>query len=227
MTTPSPTLDARRRETLLSLSTPLLADARFSLGLPEAHLDSGIKPVVPFTRMVGTALTVRLETAAEGETGDLSPMVRAYESGREMAHPIMVVQVPAEAHEAGIVGGGAATMALQNGFVGALVEGAVRDTHDLRDMGFPVFARAISPGYIVGKVSATAVGEPVQVGGRTISAGDAIVGDNDGVIALPLGELEAVIERAAAIQAVEHSMHSQMALGRSVAEARDASGPMP
>ena len=221
------TLEARVRETLLSLSTPLLADARYSLGLSESHLDSGIKPVVPFTRMVGTALTVRLEAVPEGETADLAPMVQAYQSGRDTAYPVMVVQVPAEAHEAGIVGEGAATLALQNGFVGALVEGAVRDTHDLRDMGFPVFSRAISPGYIVGQVSAVAVGEPVQVGGRTIAAGDTIVGDNDGVIALALAELEAVISRAAGIKDWEHSMHSRIALGASPAEAREASGPMP
>ena len=220
-------LEAGVRQTLLSLSTPLLADARHSLGLSKTHLDSDIKPVVPFTRMVGTAVTVRLEPVPEGGTGDLSLLLQAYESGRETAYPVIVIQVPVAAHQAGIVGEGAATLALQNGFVGALVEGAARDTHDLRDMDFPVFARAVSPGYIVGQVSAVAVGDEVEVGGRTIAAGDVLVGDNDGVVVVAPGELEAVISRAAAIKDWEHSMHGRMARGVSAAAAREASGPMP
>jgi regulator of RNase E activity RraA len=66
-------IDADLLNTLSSLSTPLLVDARLRLGLPEGDLDPGIRPVVPFSRMVGTAVTVRLEAAERAGPRPESP----------------------------------------------------------------------------------------------------------------------------------------------------------
>ena len=123
-------LDPEVRNQLLSLSTPLLADARVRLGLSENHLDAAIRPVVPFDRMAGTAVTVLLEAA--DDKADLQPMIEAYRSGTQDSPSIIVIQVPEELHGNGIFGEGAATLARRHGFVGALVDGAVRDTHELR-----------------------------------------------------------------------------------------------
>ena len=127
----------------------------------------------------------------------------------------------------GIFGGGAATMARAHGFVGALIEGAVRDSHDLREMKFPAFSRTVCPGYIVSKVSAVALNDPVTIGGRTIRGDDAIVGDNDGVVVIGPDELDEVIARAFAIEEWEHRMHALQAKGATVADAIDSAGPMP
>ena len=213
-------------ERLLSLSTPLLVDARHRLGLPETHLDPGIKPVVPFTTMAGSAVTVLLEPAEDEASADLSLLLDGYASGTGDAR-VMVIQVPPELHSRGIFGGGAATMARAHGFVGALIEGAVRDSHDLREMKFPAFSRTVSPGYIVGKVSAVALNDPVTIGGRTIRGDDAIVGDNDGVVVIGPDELDEVIARAFAIEEWEHRMHALQAKGATVADAIDSAGPMP
>ena len=219
--------DVELRNTLLSCSTPLFVDARVRLGLPESHLDPGIRPVVPFNRMAGTAVTVRLEVAPNEASADLTPLVWAYESQYESSGSIIVIQVPAERHGDGIFGEGAATMARRGGFVGALVEGAVRDSLELREMQFPAFSRTIAPGYIVGKASAVAVEEPVLVGGRTIHAGDVIVADNDGVVILRPEELDEVVARALAIKEWEHRMHSLMTEGKSAKEAEELAGLMP
>ena len=219
--------DAGFRNTLLSCSTPLFVDARVRLGLPESHLDPGIRPVVPFSRMAGTAVTVRLEVAPNEVSTDLTPLVHAYESQYESSGSIIVIQVPAELHGDGTFGEGAATIARRSGFVGALVEGAVRDTLELQEMRFPAFSRTIAPGYIFGKVSAVAVGEPVLVGGRTIHAGDVIVADNDGVVIVRPEELDEVVARALAIKGWEHRMLSLMADGKSTKEAEEHAGHMP
>jgi regulator of RNase E activity RraA len=55
-------LTEEKREQLLKLSTPLAVDAMDRLGLQERVLDPAIGPVVPFTRMVGAAVTVLLRS---------------------------------------------------------------------------------------------------------------------------------------------------------------------
>jgi len=218
--------DEKLQSTLLSLSTAMLADARVRLGLPENHLDSGIRPVVPFSKMAGCAVTVELEMAPDEASADLSGVVQAYEEPG-VACPIIVIQIPEAAHHQGIFGEGAATMARKTGYVGVLVEGAVRDSHELRDMEFPAFSRCIAPGYIVGHVSVKTVGEPVVIGGRTIRKGDVILADNDGVIVVGAEDLEAVVEKSLAIKQWEIGVHSQVAAGKTASEAIGVVGPMP
>ncbi len=220
-------LESEVRDALLSLSTPLLADARSSLGLPEGHLDNGIRPVVPFSRMLGSAVTVRLEVATQKDSADLTPLITAYESQSEASASIIVIQVPVELHDRGIFGEGAATMARKHGYVGALVEGAVRDTHDLMAMEFPVFSRHVTPGYIMGMASAVAVGVPVLVGGRTIHQGDVIVGDNDGVVVIRPDELNDVTARAQAVREWEDRFHGLLAAGTHYGDIEGIVGPMP
>ena len=220
-------LNSQQREELLDLSTALLVDARDRLGLPESHLDPGIRPVVPFSRMAGTAVTVRLELPADPASADLSLLSKSYESPPPDTHSIIVIQVPQELHGHGIVGEGACTVARIFGFVGALIEGAARDSHELRDLEFPVFSRTISPGYIVGKVSAIAANEPVFVGGRTIQSGDVVVGDNDGVVVIRQEELGDVIAKAKAIKEWEHQVHTAITAGRDFEKALAEAGPMP
>ena len=218
-------LDPGLRNQLLSLSTPLIADARVRLGWPQSHPEFTIRPVVPFSRMVGSAVTVLLEEG-DDEAG-LQPMLQAYESASGTSFSIMVIQVPAALHSNGIFGEGAATLARRYGFVGALIDGAVRDTHELQQMQFPAFSRTIAPGYIVGKCSAVAVGEPVKIGGQTIHSGDIIMGDNDGVIVIRPEELLEVVAKAQAIKEWEERFHRSIAEGRSVEETSKLAGPMP
>lgn len=220
-------LSSQLHEKLVSLSTPLLVDARVRLGLSESHLDPGIRPVVPFTRMAGTAVTVRLEMATDESSADLTLLTDTYESQSPESYSIIAIQVPEELSGHGIVGEGATTLARAHGFVGALIEGTARDSHDLRKMNFPVFSRLIAPGYIVGKASAVAANEPVAIGGRTVNPGDIIVGDNDGAIVIRPGELGDIVAKAQAIKEWEHRILPALAAGQSTKEALAAAGPMP
>ena len=184
-------LETKLRESLMAVSTAELADARSRLGLRECHLEPDIRPVVPFSRMVGTAVTVRLEVAKDADSADASLMAQTAQTDAPGA--IIVVQVPKELHSHGVVGRGVATRARRSGMVGALVDGAVRDTSDLREMGFPVFCRRIAPGFIEGKSSVAAVGDPVRIGGRTIEAGDVIL-EVDGASTEGWSLIESVIK---------------------------------
>ena len=142
-------LSPEQSHRLANLSTALLADARVRLKLPENHLDPGIRPVVPFTAMIGTAVTAELETVEDEAAADLTPLLDAYQA-QSRPGSIIVIQIPRELHGHGIFGEGAATLARRHGFAGALIEGAVRDTPDLARMEFPAWSRTVAPGYIVG-----------------------------------------------------------------------------
>lgn len=210
---------------LQNLSTALLADARVRLKLADGHLDPGIRPVVPFSSMIGTAVTVELGVAKDEASADLTPMLDAYQSQTQPGS-IMVIQIPVALHGYGIFGEGAATLARRHGFTGVLVEGAVRDTLDLRKMEFPAYSRTIAPGYIVGKARAAA-GQTVQVGGRTIHQADTIIGDNDGVMVIRPDELEAVIAKAEAIKDWERRAHQVFVDGGSYQDIYRRAGPVP
>ena len=220
-------LTSEKRDTLLKLSAPLVVDAMDRLKLPEQVVDPAIRPVVPFTKMVGTAVTVLLKAQPDPEKANLKIYNQALEGGQDVCCPIMVIEVPKAHHHQGIFGEGAATMGLQSGYVGTLIDGAVRDTHDLQRMNFHVFSRTISPGYICGKVESVSSGEPVCIGGLTIAAGEIIFGDNDGVVVINPGDLDAVIEKAQAIQQWEHKVIGTIAKGFSSDEAHKKAGLMP
>ena len=220
-------LTMEKREALLKLSTPLVVDAMDRLDLPERVLDPAIRPVVPFSRMVGTAVTVLLKSQPDPAKANLEIYAQAFGVGREVCCPIMVVEVPKAHHHQGIFGEGAATMGLQNGFVRALIDGAVRDTHDLRRMNFFAFSRTVAPGYICGKVEAVSYGEPVCIGGVPVEAGEVVFADNDGVMVMGPADLDVVIEKAQAIRQWEHSVHRAIAEGCSSEDAGKKAGPMP
>ena len=220
-------LNHEKREALLKLSTALVMDAVYTLGLPERIVSFDIRPVVPFSRMVGTATTVGLTAQFEPAKASLDIYAQTFRTGGGVFSPIMVVEVPEEHHNRGIFGEGSITMARRTGFTGALIEGAVRDTHDIKRLEFPVFSRAVAPGYICYKVEVAHAGNPVRVGGITIETGHIIFGDNDGVVVIDSSDLDPVLRRAQEIQEWENKALPLLAKGYSGQEIEKEVGPMP
>lgn len=176
---------------LWDYSTANLNDAMDRIGMTGCVLDPAIRPVLPFTKMVGVAVTLKLR-AADGTGRFADHYARAFEAGRRVHAPILVIESPPDAPIGAMGSGGAYLMKNHYGFVGCLLEGAVRDTDDLRSMGFQVYARLISPRHAGGHAEGVSVEEPVVVGGVTIHPGDFIVADNDGVVVIPKDELPRV-----------------------------------
>ncbi len=167
-----------------------LSDGLQKVEVPDQVLDHAIRPIVPFTRMAGTAVTVKLAPADE-PTNHNGVLSEAFEAGRDVANPILVIEQPPIIPVIG--SGGAHCMRHHFGFVGCLTDGSVRDTVDLHQMNFPAFCRSIRAQFVFGRLRGVTVNEPVRVGGVEIHAGDYIVGDHDGVVAVPAARLDAVL----------------------------------
>ena len=111
-----------------------------------------------------------------------------------------------------LVGELLATQAARRGAAALLVDAAVRDTDELRELGLPVWARWIS---VRGadKAVVGSLDEPVDVGGAAIHPGDTIVLDADGAVVVARAQLARVTEAARERAARERAKRERLAAG--------------
>ena len=124
-------------------------------------VDLPLVQVIPGSRAAGPARTVR---CAQGDNLMVHAAIAEAEPGE-----VLVLTMPEPAPVA-LVGELLATQALGRGVAAMLVDGAVRDVEELRELGLPIWARYVR---VRGadKQAAGSIGEPVDVGGRDDPAG--------------------------------------------------------
>ena len=113
----------------------------------------------------------------------------------------------------GLFGELLATSLASRGVRGLVIGTGVRDTAELREMGFPVWSRHVSAQGSV-KATAGAVNIPVVVGGQTVYPGSVILADDDGVMTLPARNLPRAIEASQAREAKEQATREALAGGQ-------------
>jgi 4-hydroxy-4-methyl-2-oxoglutarate aldolase len=149
-------------------------------------VDAELVQVVPGSRAAGPARTVR---CGQGDNLMVHAAVAEAEPGE-----VLVLTMPEPAPVA-LVGDLLATQAKGRGVAALLVDAAVRDVEELRELGLPIWARHVR---VRGaeKTAVGTIGEPVDVGGATIRQGDAVVLDADGVVVVPQERVEEVLAAA-------------------------------
>jgi 4-hydroxy-4-methyl-2-oxoglutarate aldolase len=152
----------------------------------SAVVDLALVQVVPGSRAAGPARTVRC-----GQDDNL--MVHAAMAEAEPGE-VLVLTMP-EPRPIALIGELLATQAKGRGVVALLVDAAVRDVEELRELGLPVWARYVRVRGADKKV-AGATGEPVEVGGATIRQGDVVVLDTDGVVVVERERMDDVLAAA-------------------------------
>jgi len=86
------------------------------------------------------------------------------------------------------------------GVVGAVVDGAIRDTDETRDLGFFIFSKAIVPRSThtpySGRMEPIEINVPIQCAGVLVKPGDLVLGDEIGVVVIPLENAAEVLQKA-------------------------------
>lgn len=96
-------------------------------------------------------------------------------------------------------------IAMNRGAVAFVTDGLVRDQNDIDALGLPCCATGATPNSPA-RNGPGEVGLTVQCGGSTISTGDLVVGDRDGVVVVPMGAIEETLKRLAAVRDAEAAM---------------------
>lgn len=115
----------------------------------------------------------------------------------------------------GVCGDLLAGMMRNKGIAGFVTDGHVRDLEGLREVGLPVFAAGINPDSCV-KSGPGTVGLPVVIGGRTITPGDLLLADEDGVETIPLAMASEVLARLEAVRTAEAGLLAEVRGGLEV-----------
>jgi 4-hydroxy-4-methyl-2-oxoglutarate aldolase len=95
---------------------------------------------------------------------------------------------------------------------GVIIDGGVRDVRDLRELGFPVFARGVRVRGTV-KRDAGALGTAITVGGVKVEPGDLMLGDADGVVSVPRARTGDVLAGAREREAKERGVIERLGRG--------------
>ena len=191
---------AGARETASSL----LGDAMNRAGIMAA----AIKPVAAGTRLAGQARTV---TSMAGDNGIIHAAIPHLREGE-----VLVVDA-ARVDDVAVWGEIMTRAAMRRGIAGLVLDGAVRDVAAIRELGFPVYCRAVVPRGPHKGFGGT-IDAPVACGGVSVAPGDLIVGDDDGIAVVPLADVDTVLAAAQAAAAREAETIAKIEDGLTSAE---------
>ncbi|BBG03005.1 MULTISPECIES: 4-carboxy-4-hydroxy-2-oxoadipate aldolase/oxaloacetate decarboxylase [Pseudonocardia] len=166
---------------LIELGTATVSEASGE----QIVLPPRMRPVWPGATVAGTAFPVR------AVAGDNLPLHLAVELAGE--GDVLVVDAAGAPH--GYWGEVLAVAAACRGIRGLVIDGGVRDTARLEQLGFPVWSSTVALAGTV-KRDSGGVGDPISLGGVRVARGDLVLADGDGVVVLPADRLPAVLDAA-------------------------------
>ncbi|HKP41485.1 RraA family protein [Mycobacterium sp.] len=200
---------------LAALSTSAVSDALDRLGIAGQAL--GIAPLDRAFRLAGRAWTVRYGPVGQdrGTVGDYID---------DLGPDDVVVLDNQGRLDATVWGDLLTTTAHGRGVAGTVIDGVCRDVDRSLILGYPIFSRGnwMRTGKDRVRVEATQVA--VSIGGVRVEPGDLLLGDGDGLVAIPASRSEEVLAAAAEIERAEDTIRRAVEAGTSLREARRAVG---
>lgn len=190
---------AEQIEALTGVPTGFIVD----LMMGQGAVDRRIKPLWP-----DSSFTAPVLTANCGPRDNLGLLVAL-----EVAEPGDVVALATGGfEETAVLGDHVAAMAKNKGILAFVTDGLVRDVDGLIEVDFPVWCAGVSPNSPY-KSGPCEVGTQVTLGGVTVTSGDLMVGDRDGVAVIPKDKIDLVIAGLPDVQAKEEEMGKLIADG--------------
>lgn len=172
----------------------------------RGYLGAELRPIQTGARIAGNAVTVLIHP------GDNIMIHAAVEVCAEGDILVVGTTTPNLPSPHGVFGDLLATSLQVRGVRGLVIDTGVRDSHDLREMDFPVWSRFVScqgPA----KSNPGSVNVPITVGGVVVDPGDVICADDDGVVAVPRDEAEWALDRSLARLESEAVTRERLASG--------------
>ncbi|MCL2652637.1 MAG: dimethylmenaquinone methyltransferase [Propionibacteriaceae bacterium] len=170
-------------------------------------LPSTIKPLDPGMHLCATAFPVRMPP---GDNLWIHRAVYAAQPG-----DVLVVDVQG-GFEHGYWGEILTVAAIARGLAGLVIAGGVRDSQQLIGLGWPVFSeRVCITGTVKDPHGDGSLGEPITIGGITITRGDLVVGDADGVVVIPAGRIDEVVDASLRRETAEAAYMERLRAGES------------
>lgn len=198
---------------------PVVCDALYELGIPEQVLSSELRPLFPERRIVGDAFTVKgaaIDPTVGWDEG--KKRIASYLKAFESLQPGNVIVSTNQNSSCGHFGELTGNSALERGCAGVILDGNLRDTAGLMDIGLQVFYRDLSPLNGIGRWEMISCQETIEIDGTEINSGDIVIAEFDGVLIVPRQHAETVLIKSEEIAGIESQVRSDMRLGISPLE---------
>jgi regulator of RNase E activity RraA len=209
--TPEALLDGFRHVEVASVS-----DAAEKILGTKIYMSHRMQSIFP-AKFAGYAVTVLLKKdEGNKDPNALAGMMAAIDSGEKDS--VYVMSVEGGADIAGM-GGLMGTAMNARGYVGAVVDGGVRDVAQLKRIGFPVYALGPVPSTSVGHYKFGGANISMNCDGVQVQPGDIVAADYDGVVVVPRAKAAEILSLAQQMDFKEHSMYPVIEKYKSLQEA--------
>ncbi len=201
------------------LYLPAVSDAMYELGLPEPVLPSWLRPLLPDQSFVGMAFTLEgaeIVPAVSWDEGKVR--IASYLEVFAQLTPDSVIVSKNTGSFVGHFGELTGNSAMQHGCVGVVLDGNLRDTQGLRDIGLQVFYRDVNPRNGIGRWEMVSSGQPVSIGDVTVHTGDLVMAEFDGILVVPQAHIVDVLVKSEEIVGIEELVRDDMRGGLSPLE---------
>jgi len=193
-----------------------ISDAAEQILGRKMYMSHRMQSIFP-AKFAGYAVTVLLrKDEGNKDPNALAGMMAAIDGGAKDSVYVMTVEDGADiAGMGGLMG----TTMYWRGYVGAVVDGGVRDIAQLRRIGFPVYALGPVPSTSVGHYKFGGANISLVCDGVQVQPGDIVAADADGVVVVPRAKAEEILSLAQQMDFKEHSMYPFIEKYRSLEEA--------
>jgi regulator of RNase E activity RraA len=193
-----------------NLYTAVISDALDDMGICDRAMRERLRPISPDAVFAGWARTILCMDVHYMHPDPYALEIEALDS--VLQGEVVVVGTGGSTRNAPW-GELLSTAAMARGGRGAVIDGLVRDVKKILALGFPVFAAGIKPVDSRGRGIVVDYNVPTECGGVVVEPGDLIVGDYDGVIAVPAGAVQEAVERATAKVTRENHTRAELMEG--------------